>query len=213
MFSYKILKRLMDIFAGLIGIIIFFPILIAAAIWIKIVSPEGSILADIPHRVGKNKKPFRFLKLRSMVPNAHELMLNDPVLYKKYVENSYKLEPHEDPRLIKGAVFLRKYSIDEMPQFINILMGDMSIVGPRAYNFLELEEQAKRHPEAKKYIEKALSVKPGLTGVWQVSGRSEIGFLDRVKMDSEYAENTSILYDLLIVLKTPYVILTGKGAY
>jgi undecaprenyl-phosphate galactose phosphotransferase len=89
----------------------------------------------------------------------------------------------------------------------------MSLVGPRAYYFFELDEQAKRFPEANQYLDKVLSVKPGLTGLWQVSGRSEIGFVDRVKLDAEYAEKYSFLYDMLLVLKTPYVVLTRKGAF
>ncbi len=208
----KYIKRALDITGSIIGIIIFFPMMLFASIWIKIVSPSGPVLADIPNRVGRCKKPFRFFKFRSMYPNAHEMLKKDPDLYAKYVKNNYKLSADEDPRLIKGGKFLRKSSIDEFPQFFNVLKGDMSLVGPRAYHFDELEEQSKRFPEAEKYINKAMEVKPGITGLWQVSGRSDIGFLDRVKLDSKYAENVSLLYDIKIVLKTPYVVLLGKGA-
>jgi len=208
----KYIKRALDITGSIIGIIIFFPMMLFASIWIKIVSPSGPVLADIPNRVGRYKKPFRFFKFRSMYPNAHEMLKKDPDLYAKYVKNNYKLSADEDPRLIKGGKFLRKSSIDEFPQFFNVLKGDMSLVGPRAYHFDELEEQSKRFPEAEKYINKAMEVKPGITGLWQVSGRSDIGFLDRVKLDSKYAENVSLLYDIKIVLKTPYVVLLGKGA-
>lgn len=209
---YTFLKRLMDIVGSLLAIVIFSPILVAAAVWIKRVSPDGPVFADLPMRVGKNKKPFRFLKFRSMIPNAHEFLLKDPVLYKKYIDNNYKINAEEDPRIIKGGVFIRKYSIDELPQFFNVLKGDMSIVGPRAYYFFEIEEQEKRYPETSELIKKAVSVKPGITGPWQVSGRSLIGFVERVKLDADYANNRSILYDILIVLKTPYVVLTKKGA-
>jgi exopolysaccharide production protein ExoY len=140
-------------------------------------------------------------------------LVKDPQLYNKYVCNNYKLNSEEDPRIIRGGVFIRKSSFDELPQFFNILKGEMSLVGPRAYYFFELDEQAKRFPEARKYLDKVLSVKPGLTGLWQVSGRSKIGFVDRVKMDSEYAEKYSFLYDVRLVLKTPYVVLTRKGAF
>jgi lipopolysaccharide/colanic/teichoic acid biosynthesis glycosyltransferase len=88
----------------------------------------------------------------------------------------------------------------------------MSIVGPRAYYFDEMEDQLKRFPEARKYVDEVMKVKPGITGLWQVSGRSDIGFVDRVKLDAEYAKKMSLLYDLMIILKTPYVVLTGKGA-
>jgi len=209
---YEFLKRLMDVVGSIIALVLFFPIFLGAALWIKIVSPNGPVFADIPMRVGKNKKPFRFYKFRSMFPNAHDYLMKNPDLYKKYVENNYKLNAEEDPRLIKGGIFLRKYSVDELPQFINVLKGEMSIVGPRAYYFFEIEEQAKKFPDTVELIEKAVSIKPGITGPWQVSGRSEIGFVERVKMDAKYAEKRSILYDIWVVLKTPYVVLTKKGA-
>jgi len=208
----KYIKRIIDILGSLLGIVLFSPIMILTSIWIKIVSPGGPVLADIPNRVGKDKKPFRFYKFRSMYPNAHELLKKDAELYDKYVKNNYKLSADEDPRLIKGGKFLRKSSIDETPQFFNVLKGEMSIVGPRAYYFDEIENQLKRFPEAKKYIDEVMKVKPGITGLWQVSGRSDIGFVDRVKLDAEYAKKMSLLYDLMIILKTPYVVLTGKGA-
>jgi len=208
----KYIKRIIDILGSLLGIVLFSPIMILTSIWIKTVSPNGPVLADIPNRVGKDKKPFRFYKFRSMYPNAHELLKKDAELYDKYVKNNYKLSTDEDPRLIKGGKFLRKSSIDETPQFFNVLKGEMSIVGPRAYYFDEIENQLKRFPEAKKYIDEVMKIKPGITGLWQVSGRSDIGFVDRVKLDAEYAKKMSLLYDLMIILKTPYVVLTGKGA-
>lgn len=208
----KYIKRIIDILGSLLGIVLFSPIMILTSIWIKTVSPNGPVLADIPNRVGKDKKPFRFYKFRSMYPNAHELLKKDAELYDKYVKNNYKLSADEDPRLIKGGKFLRKSSIDETPQFFNVLKGEMSIVGPRAYYFDEIENQLKRFPEAKKYIDEVMKIKPGITGLWQVSGRSDIGFVDRVKLDAEYAKKMSLLYDLMIILKTPYVVLTGKGA-
>ncbi|KKS31658.1 hypothetical protein A2380_00190 [candidate division WWE3 bacterium RIFOXYB1_FULL_43_24] len=209
---YKILKRIMDIVGALVGLVLFFPVFIAVSIWIKAVSPGGPVFADIPDRVGKDKKPFKFMKFRSMFPNAHDYLVKNQELYKKYVENNYKLNAEEDPRIIKGGIFLRKYSIDELPQFINVLKGEMSIVGPRAYYFFEIEDQALKFPGTAELVDKAVSVKPGITGPWQVTGRSTIGFVERVKLDAKYAENKSILYDILIVLKTPYVVLTKKGA-
>ncbi len=210
---YEFIKRAIDIVGSIFGIILFSPILIGMAIWVKLVSPEGPIFADIPDRVGKNKKPFRLLKFRSMIPNAHEVMLKHPELHKKYIENNYKIEAHEDPRLLPGAAFYRKVSFDELPQFFNVLKGEMSLVGPRAYYFFEIDEQTERYPETKKYIDVVMSIKPGVTGVWQTSGRSEIGFVDRVKLDATYARRRSILYDLLVILKTPLVVLSSKGAY
>jgi len=208
----KYIKRLIDIIGSIVGIIFLSPVMIGASIFIKIVSPEGPVFADIPNRVGKDKKTFKFYKFRSMYPNAHEMLKKDPKLYDKYVKNNYKLSSDEDPRLIKGGVFLRKSSIDELPQFFNVLKGEMSLVGYRAYYPDEIEEQVKRFPEAKKYMSQVMKVKPGITGLWQVSGRSDIGFVDRVRLDAKYAKNVSLLYDLRIVLKTPYVVLLGKGA-
>ncbi|HLD50884.1 hypothetical protein A3K34_02920 [candidate division WWE3 bacterium RIFOXYC1_FULL_40_10] len=211
---YDIGKRIIDIFGAIVGIVLFSPILLGAAIWVKVVSPEGPVFADIKNRVGKDKKPFKLLKFRSMVPNGYDyLKKNYPELHKKYEENNYKLEADEDPRLIKGAKLFRKYSIDELPQFFNVLAGNMSIVGPRAYYFYEIDEQLARHPEEEQYMKKALTVKPGITGLWQVSGRSQLGFVNRVKLDAEYAEKKSLVYDLKIILKTPYVVITGKGAF
>jgi exopolysaccharide production protein ExoY len=210
---YDVEKRIIDIIGSLVGIVLFSPFLFLGVVWIKCVSPNGPILADIPDRVGKNKKPFKFFKLRSMIPEAHEYLLKHPDLHKKYLENNYKIDAHEDPRLLPGARFIRKFSIDEMPQVFNVLRGDMSLVGPRAYYFFEIDEQREKHPEVDEYINCALTVKPGLTGVWQVNGRSEIAFCERVKMDAIYAKKNSILYDLLIILKTPLAVLSAKGAY
>jgi len=208
----KYIKRTIDILGSIICILISSPIMLISSVWIKAVSPKGPIFADIPDRVGKGRKAFKFFKFRSMYPNAHELLKKDAELYAKYIKNNYKLHADEDPRLIKGGRFLRKSSIDEFPQFFNVLKGEMSLVGPRAYYFDEMEEQLKRFPEAKQYIDKVMEVKPGITGLWQVSGRSDIGFLDRVKLDAKYAENVSFVYDMVIILKTPYVVLTGKGS-
>lgn len=211
MTAYEVGKRIMDILGAVIGIVLFSPLMLFAVIWIKSVSPEGPILADIPLRAGKNKKPFRFYKFRSMIPNAHQWIKDRPEMWEKYIKNNYKLDP--DPRLIKGAKFLRKSSIDEMAQFFNVLRGEMSIVGPRAYYTFEIDEQVKKYPGVADLIDVALSVKPGITGLWQVSGRSELNFEERVKLDAKYAQKKSLLYDLLIIIKTPYVVLTGKGAY
>jgi lipopolysaccharide/colanic/teichoic acid biosynthesis glycosyltransferase len=146
-----------------------------------------------------------------MIPNAQSWLESQPELFQKYKENNFKLDP--DPRLIPGGKFMRKYSIDELPQFFNILFGDMSLVGPRAYFKFELDEQAKKFPETIPFIEKMQHAKPGLTGVWQTSGRSKVGFVERIKMDADYAGKRSILYDILIILKTPLVVIFGKGAY
>ena len=207
---YELLKRIVDIVGSIVGIILFSIPMSAVAIFIKTVSPEGPVFADTKKRVGRDGREFTMLKFRSMKPNAQEWLKSQPELYKKYQDNGYKLDP--DPRLIKGGNFLRKTSIDELPQFFNVLAGTMSLVGHRAYFKYELDEQCERYPEAKKYVDDVLTTKPGMTGPWQIGGRSTVGFMERVKMDSDYAKCRSVLYDLLVILKTPYVVLTRRGA-
>jgi lipopolysaccharide/colanic/teichoic acid biosynthesis glycosyltransferase len=206
---YEVAKRLLDIVGSLVGLILFSPIMFLAAIYIKLVSP-GTVFADIPERVGKNSKKFRMYKFRSMITNAHAYLLQHPELYEEYKRNSYKLE--DDPRIIKGGELIRRTSIDELPQFINVLRGDMSLVGPRAYFPFELRDQQIEFPQTKPYVKKLLIVKPGITGPWQVGGRSQINFVERAKMDAAYAERHSILYDLYIILKTPMAVIQQRGA-
>lgn len=208
---FEIIKRIIDIFGSLVGIILFSPLMLLIAVYIKIVSPGGSVIADTKGRVGFKGKEFKLLKFRSMIPDAQSWLESQPELFKKYKENNFKLDP--DPRLIPGGKFIRKYSLDELPQFFNILLGDMSLVGPRAYFRFELEEQLKKFPETKDFIAQMQLAKPGLTGVWQTSGRSSVGFVERIRMDADYAVKRSILYDIFIILKTPLVVIFGKGAY
>jgi lipopolysaccharide/colanic/teichoic acid biosynthesis glycosyltransferase len=209
---YEISKRIMDIIFSIILIILFFPVMILVVIAIKLDS-KGPIFADTPARVGKNGRPFKMYKFRSMIENAHMLLREDPEfakLYEDYKKGSYKLK--NDPRITRVGRFIRKHSLDEVPQLFNILIGDMSLVGPRAYYPDELREQQKKYPATKDAVKIVLSVKPGLTGYWQVSGRSEINFDKRIQMDAEYVKKRSLFYDLLIILKTPGAMLTGKGA-
>ncbi len=212
--TYQPLKRIIDFLGSIIGIILLSPILVITSLAIKFNSP-GPILADTPMRVGKDGKLFRMYKFRSMFKGAHAMLHEDPKykeLLKKYNENSYKLSIDEDPRITKVGRFIRKTSIDELPQLFNILKGEMSIVGPRAYYPFELEEQQVKYPESRKYVKIILSGKPGLTGLWQVSGRSNINFDQRVKMDAGYVEKRSVIYDIWIILKTVPAVLLGKGA-
>ena len=148
-----------------------------------------------------------------MVKNAHELLREDPKfakLYHDYKMGSYKLI--NDPRITKVGKFIRKHSLDEVPQFINVFRGEMSIVGPRAYYPDEIKEQQQNYPQTKEAVKIVLSIKPGLTGFWQVSGRSEIHFDKRIQMDAEYVKKRSIIYDLKIIAKTPWAMVSGKGA-
>jgi len=179
---------------------------------IKLNSP-GPVFADVPERVGKDGKKFKMYKFRSMIVNAHQMLREDPKLkdlYSQYKKGSYKLK--KDPRITSIGKILRKHSIDEIPQLINVLRGEMSLVGPRAYYPDELDHQSKQYPKTKKLVQRVLSVKPGITGLWQVSGRSEINFDKRIAIDATYVDKLSLMKDIKIIIKTPLVMLTGKGA-
>lgn len=206
----------MDILGSIVAIIIFSPVMIATAIAIKLTS-EGPILVEPENshlrRLGKNGKPFRLFKFRSMFVNADGVLKTDPKyknLYKIYKASSFKL--HKDPRVTKVGKFIRKYSIDETPQFLNVIKGEMSLVGPRPYHEDELIEQQQKYPGTEKYVKEMHKVKPGITGYWQVQGRSDVNFDKRIEMDAYYARKKSIWFDILILLKTPYAMISGKGA-
>ncbi len=209
---YDLTKRIIDLTISIIVLIIFSPVFLIAPLLIKLGS-SGPVFADIPRRVGKNGTLFRMYKFRSMVCNAHDLLLNDPKfrkLHEEYKKGSYKLK--DDPRVTKIGKFLRRFSLDELAQIFNVLRGEMSLVGPRAYFPDELENQQKVYPGTKKYVNELLEAKPGITGNWQVSGRSEVNFDKRVKMDADYVRKKSVIQDIIIILKTPWAMLSGKGA-
>lgn len=211
---YEITKRLIDIICAIVGLVLLSPIFLITAIAIKIDSP-GPILAnkDTPMRVGKNGKLFKMYKFRSMISGAHKLLYEDPKMKKQLEElkkNGYKLM--DDPRVTRVGRFIRKTSIDEFPQFFNVLRGEMSIVGPRAYYPFELEEQQKKYPNTEKFVKIIMKAKPGITGLWQVSGRSEINFDKRVEMDANYVMKQSIFYDIYLMIKTIPAVLFGRGA-
>ncbi len=194
----KILKRIMDMIGSVLALVILSPVFLAAAIGVKLSSP-GPILFR-QQRVGEDGKLFTFLKFRSMRSGAdkkHEEYI------KKY-GNMFKLK--NDPRVTKFGRFIRKTSIDELPQFWNVLIGDMSLVGPRP----PMIEEVKRYT---RWQRKRLMIKPGLTGMWQVSGRSDVDFDDWVRLDLYYIQNWSLLLDIKILFKTVGVLFTRKGAY
>ena len=208
----KVLKRLIDIIGSLLLLIIFIPLCLILAIFIKLES-SGPVFADTPERVGKSGRRFKMYKFRSMIENAHELLRKDPKmrsLYEQYKKNSYKLK--EDPRVTPLGKFIRRHSFDEIPQLINVFKGDMSLVGPRAYYPDELSNQQKKYPKTKELVKKVLSIKPGITGFWQVTGRSEVNFDKRIAMDAQYVDRRSLWYDVKILIKTPMAMISGKGA-
>lgn len=203
---------MLDIVISIVALILFSPIILLTAIAIKLNS-KGPLLADTPPRIGEGGRSFRMFKFRSMVANAHEILTNDPKykeLLDEYKKGGYKLK--HDPRITSVGRFIRKYSFDEIPQFVNVLMGDMSVVGPRAYYPDELRDQQKKYPYTRDAVKVVLSVKPGITGVWQVTGRSQINFDKRIQLDASYAKRRSIFYDLILILKTPVAMFSGKGA-
>jgi lipopolysaccharide/colanic/teichoic acid biosynthesis glycosyltransferase len=206
----------MDIVLSILLIILFSPIMLAAAIIILITYP-GPVLVEKTNmhmkRIGKDGKIFRLYKFRSMPVNADHIITDDPKykeLYKEWRTSNFKL--HKDPRVTKFGRFIRKYSIDEMPQLFNVLRGEMSLVGPRPYHADEIEEQQRRYPGTCEFVVETQTVKPGITGQWQVTGRSNINFDKRIEMDAAYARKKSILADLIIIIKTPIAMITGNGA-
>lgn len=203
---YRFIKRIIDIIGGLVGIVLLIPITIVLYL-ISIFSKEnkGPIFYE-QIRVGKNGKEFRIYKFRSMVMHADEKLweyLNNNPEAKEEYKKYKKLK--EDPRITKTGKFLRKTSLDEFPQFINVIKGDMSLVGPRPYLYREKEDMGERYNEI-------IKVKPGLTGYWQVNGRSDVDFEERTRMDVEYIKSRNLWFDFKLLLKTILKVFKKGGA-
>ncbi len=201
--GFNIFKRCLDIFSSIFLIILFSPIFLITTILIKITSPGPIFFRQ--KRVTKNNQEFWMYKFRSMYTgdNDKRLRENYPELWKKYKEAGWKLPMSEDPRITPIGKIIRASSVDEFPQLINVLKGEMSLIGPRAYREEELQEYEKKYPHTKKYINDIRSVKPGITGLWQTSGRNELNFEQRAKLDSQYIRHQSVAQEILIILKTP----------
>ena len=198
---YKLIKRLFDFCAALIGSIITLPFFIIIAIAIKLDS-KGPVFF-IHHRVGKNGKPLPILKFRTMVVGAESMRTDFTPEQKKEWETNFKLE--HDPRVTRIGHFLRKTSIDELPQLYNILAGQLSVVGPRPVTKEEIEKYGNNK-------DKILSVTPGLTGWWACNGRSNIDYQERMELELYYVDHASLLLDLKIILKTVKITLSHEGA-
>jgi exopolysaccharide biosynthesis polyprenyl glycosylphosphotransferase len=200
------MKRAIDIVGSLVGIILFSPFLLIIPVFIKLNS-RGPVFFR-QERVGDRGKKFRLLKFRSMYIN------NDAGLHKKFVTDFIKAgsqdtgvyKMQDDPRVTKIGKFIRKTSLDELPQFFNVLKGDMSLVGPRPPIPYETEEYELWHRR------RVLAAKPGITGYWQVEGRSLTTFDGMVRMDIQYIKNWSIWLDIKLLFKTPWAVLTARGA-
>lgn len=205
-------KRVVDIVVAIFLLFLFSPLALVISLLIKLDS-KGPVLADVPERIGEKGKKFKMFKFRSMINNAHFSLRTDPKfkkLFEEYKRSSYKLK--KDPRVTNIGKFIRRHSIDEIPQLLNVLKGEMSMVGPRAYYPDELANQLREYPHTKRLVSDVLSVKPGITGLWQVTGRSEINFDKRIVIDAEYVKSMSLWSDLKIMFLTPVVMVSGRGA-
>lgn len=199
--AYDFVKRGIDLLIGLVGLIICLPFFIIIALAIKLDS-KGPVFFK-HKRIGKNGKDLYIYKFRTMIDKAEDAIRNFTPEQKREFEANYKLE--NDPRVTKVGKILRKTSIDELPQIINILKGEMAIIGPRPVVKDELEKYGKNK-------NKFLSVPPGLTGYWAANGRSDVTYEERMAMELYYVENRSLLFDLKIFIKTIGSVLTGRGA-
>lgn len=201
----KFLKRTLDIIAGIVGLIILIPLCVIIYI-VNFLRKENGPMLFVQERIGKNGKLFKMYKFRSMVENAEEILeecINSSEETRAEYEKYKKLK--DDPRITTVGKFLRKTSLDEFPQFINILKGEMSLVGPRPYLPREKEEMGR-------YYEYVINCKPGLTGLWQVAGRTNVNFKTRLRLDYKYYRESNFFYDLKILLNTFVITFTGKGA-
>lgn len=200
--GYLIAKRIMDICGALAGLICLSWLFLIVALLIKLEDPKGPVFFK-QVRVGKDGKEFYMYKFRSMVTNAEELL--ESLLHLNETTGAmFKMK--NDPRVTKIGRFIRKTSIDELPQLWNVLKGEMSLVGPRP----PLPREVAQYTE---YDKQRLLVTPGCTGLWQISGRSNVGFKEMVELDLQYIRNRSILFDLKIILKTVLVLFGSKDAF
>ena len=201
----KLAKRIMDVLGSLVGILTLIPLSIYVYYKNRKEGDNDPIFFT-QQRIGKDGKPFKIYKFRTMVPNAEQvledLMEKDPTIKKEYLTNK-KLE--NDPRITKAGKMLREKSLDEFPQFINVLRGEMSIVGPRPYLLREKEDMG--------YAYKSIiNCKPGVTGMWQTHGRSDVSFEERLELDDYYYRNWNFWLDVTLLIKTVKLVIHGSGA-
>lgn len=198
--SLKI-KRLIDIVGSVLGLIIFSPVF--AALYVAIRIEDGLPVFFTQERVGKFGKPFRMYKFRSMIKSA-EQMRDDLEDLNETGGVIFKIK--KDPRITHVGHFMRRYSLDELPQLYNVLKGDMSLVGPRPHPITDVSRYSISH-------RKRFDITPGITCFWQVSGRSEIGFEKQVDLDMQYIQSQSLWLDIVLLLKTIPAVIFGRGAY
>jgi exopolysaccharide biosynthesis polyprenyl glycosylphosphotransferase len=199
-----VIKRTVDVIVSAVAVALLAPLGLLIAAAIKHDSPGSAIFRQ--KRLGLGGRPFWVYKFRSMRPEAEKVLEADPFLYRRYIENDYKLPVDEDPRITRTGRFLRRTSLDELPQLVNVLRGDMSLVGPRPVVPDEIEHYG---PDARVF----LAVKPGLTGHWQINGRSEVGYPERAELDIDYITNWTLGEDLRILWRTVPSVLKKNGAH
>ncbi|HYF94942.1 MAG TPA: sugar transferase [Symbiobacteriaceae bacterium] len=202
---YEAFKRIVDFIGSAIGLILLSPIFLIIAAIIKRSSPGPIFFRQ--QRVGRNGQPFKIVKFRSMRGDAEDVLRRNPELYAKYAANSYKLPEGEDPRITPIGRWLRKTSLDELPQLWNVLVGEMSLVGPRPLLKAEIDEW---YRETQRDL---LSVRPGMTGLWQVEGRSEIAYPQRADLELRYVRECSPTLDIRILIQTVSVVTKRRGAH
>ena len=196
---YYLVKRLLDIVLSLLGLLMLTPVFLAMAICIKL--DDGGRVLYFREVLGQGGKRFYALKLRTMIPDADAYLARHPELLREYQKN---VKLMADPRITRIGKFIRRASLDEFPQLYNVLRGQMSLVGPRIIHPSEL-------PRFGEFAQKRLSVKPGITGLWQISGRQHISYDERVMLDMQYIDTRTCIHDLLILLKTLKVLFIHTG--
>ncbi|MGV0168885.1 sugar transferase [Furfurilactobacillus sp. WILCCON 0119] len=204
--GYRFSKRTLDIVLSLVALILLSPVFLTVWLTYKFSASNRGPVIYKQQRVGKNNRDFYIFKFRSMVVDADKKLKADPQLYQQYLDNNYKLPPELDPRITRFGKWLRKTSVDELPQFVNILRGEMSIVGPRPVVREELVEYGDQ-------VDKLLSVTPGAMGLWQASGRSNIGYPERCEIELSYVDHASLGFDIKIFFRNILHIATSDGAY
>jgi len=211
---YLLIKRFFDITISICLIIILLPlfVVVSFAIWIE---DRGPVFAESPMRIGKDGKKFFMYKFRSMIPNAYNKLMNDSKYEKKKKESFHHSNkvPCSDELVTNVGRIIRRTDIDEIPQLLNVIKGEMSLVGPRPLYDDELVRHFKKYPQDKKIMEEILKIRPGMTGIWQVSGRNMVPLHERLNMEYNYVKHLNLVTDLKIIFKTPYVIFTRKGVY
>jgi lipopolysaccharide/colanic/teichoic acid biosynthesis glycosyltransferase len=199
-----VVKRALDIIGGVIFLTLLSPLLAVVAVLVVLDSPGPALFSQ--RRLGRFGRPIRCLKFRSMYEDAEARLLADPVLFRRYVEHDYKVPAAIDTRITRIGRFIRRTSLDELPQLWNVLKGEMSLVGPRPIVPDEIHHYNGEGPLL-------LSLKPGMTGAWQVSGRSSVSYPERATVELEYVEGWSLWRDLGILVRTLPAVLLGRGAY